>query len=441
MHPLDTQSAKQQAEQTANQNYTQLQTEVLSTVRRRLSSRKMRLDDSDLEEAYCQAWHGVYETIKRGNPVVNLTGMLIEITWRRAVDIYRELRPSQRTSLEPEEPALELDLDTQLDDQIRLKRLITLARNRLNPRECEAIGLCIIHGYSRPEAAKLMGLNRRQIEKLMDAATKKIGGIVTAISTRGCGGDEWARLMRSYALGLIAENDRDYPRAAEHIAQCATCRRYVNALRGLAAVLPPALPFGPLANTGHSGSFLTHLLSKLFRHSHSGSITNIGTTTSTATAGTSGASLINTGAITKGVAILAAGAAALALASHSKHHTVAQEPSPAQTRVPINTGATTNSAAASTYQAATTLQSIRSSPLARHRLSNSVAKTLRVNAPSHPRPQKRASELGIEDGARYSPPSASPTPPALPTHSTPVVDPTAPMASSVAVNHEFGFER
>ena len=56
----------------------------------------------------------------------------------------------------------------------KLKRFIARVRGRLNPRECEAVSLCVIHGYTRPEAAKLLGLERSQMEKLMDGATKKI---------------------------------------------------------------------------------------------------------------------------------------------------------------------------------------------------------------------------------------------------------------------------
>src|ERR1022692_4362289 len=352
MHRFDVQSPEQQAEKAATENYRKLQAEVIGTVRHRLSSRKMLLDESDLEEAYCQAWHGVCETIKRGTPVSNLTGMLIEITWRRAVDLYRELRPSQRVDLQVEEPIVDLDVDAQLDDQIKLKRFIAQVRGRLNPRECEAVSLCVIHGYPRPEAAKLMGLQRRQMEKLMDGATQKIGGVVASISTRGCGGDEWTRLMRSYALGLIAEDDRDYPRAAEHVSQCAACRRYVNGLRGLAAILPPVLPFGPVADAGHGAGILAHL-ERLFRNGHSGGMAGAGSALRTTGAGAAGSagggslvSSLSTGTIAKGVAVLAAGAAALAFAAHGgkAHHTVARRAAPSQAQTQISASASASAA-------------------------------------------------------------------------------------------------
>jgi DNA-directed RNA polymerase specialized sigma24 family protein len=445
MHRFDGQSPAQQAENAANENYRKLQAEVIGAVIRKLSSRKMRLDESDLEEAYCQAWHGVYETIKRGTPVSNLTGMLIEITWRRTVDTYRDLRPGQRVDLEVGAPIADLDVDEQLDDKIKLRRFIAQVRGRLNPRECEAVSLCVIHGYPRPEAAKLMGLQRRQMEKLMDGATKKIGGVIASISTRGCGGDEWARLMRSYALGLIAEDDRDYLRAAEHVSQCAACRRYVNGLRGLSAILPPVLPFGPVADAGHGTGILAHL-ERLFRNGHSGGMTGAGSALRTTGAGAAGSasggslvsSSLSTGTIAKGVAVLAAGAAALALAAHDgkAHHVITRRTSPAQAQTQIPASAP---ASAALPQGATALSQDSASVRVHHsvvrRRAHALAKR-RIGGGSAPGPQggssapgRAGSEFGIED-ARYSSPEPS-TPPT----------PREESSNSAAVNREFGWER
>ncbi len=444
MHRFDVQSPEQQAENAANENYRKLQPEVIGAVIRRLSSRKMHLDESDLEEAYCLAWHGVYETIKQGTLISNLTGMLIEFTWRRAVDIYRELRPGKRVDLEAHTPALDLDVDEHLDDQIKLKRFIKLARGRLNPRECEALSLCIIHGYQRPEAAKLMGLQRKQMEKLMDGATQKIGGIIASISTRGCGGDEWTRLIRNYALGLIAEDDRDYPRAAEHIAQCAACRRYVNGLRGLAAILPPILPFGPVADAGHGASILAHL-ERLFRNGHSGGIAGAESALRTTAAGTAGSagggglvSSLSTGTIAK-VAVVAAGAAALALATHGgkAHHAVARPTSPPQAQAQTASA----SASAPPPAARSSTASRQDSALQRHhsvgrRRTHVLTAKRRISGGPAPGPKggssppgRAGSEFGIED-ARYSPPAPS-TPPT----------PREESSGSTAVNREFGWER
>jgi len=424
MHRFDVQSPEQRAERAANENYRELQAEVIGTVRGKLTSRKMLLDESDLEEAYCQAWHGVCETIKRGTTVSNLTGLLVEITWRRAVDIYRELRPGRRVAVE-DEHGVDLDVDGQLDDQIKLRRFISRVRGRLNPRECEAVSLCVIHGYPRPEAAKLLGLERSQMEKLMDGATKKIGGIVASISARGCGEDEWARLMKSYALGLIAEDDRDYPRAAAHVAECESCLRYINGLRGLAAILPPVtLPLGAVA-TGHGVGILAHL-EHLFRNGHGGGgVEVLRTAGSGAAGGTGGAALassLSAGTLAKGVAVLAAGAVAAVLATHGgkAHHVVVRRTPTAQTQTYAPAPASASSTVAGSRSSA--------SSKGVHHGARAHARRRAVRAVRGLSTQPASSEFGIEN-ARYSSPASS-------TSSAPIES-----SGSSSVSHEFGFER
>ena len=446
MNRFDVNSPEQQAEKTVNDQYHELQAEVIGTVRRRLASRKMLVDDSDLDEAYCQAWHGVFETIKRGTQVSNLTGILIEITWRRTVDIYRELRPSQRVELDLEQTAVDLELDAQLDDQIKLKRFIAQLRSRLNPRECEAVSLCMIHGYPRAEAAKLMGLQRRQIEKLMDGATKKIGGIVASIATRGCGGDEWARLMQGYALGLIAEDDRDYPRAAEHVAQCAVCRRYVNGLRGLAATLPPALPFGPVANVGHGAGILAYL-ERLFRAGHGGGrISGAGDALKSAGAGGGGAGAgglagsLGAGPIAKGVVAVAVGAAALALATqdHKTHHAGARRrpPTTTQAQIPPSSVGHATQPTAPQRSPATTPRGEKTDHTHAHRALSArrsyvLAANTHVAQSPHSTPSEPAQTIPNAGGENVSsgPAASTPAPPA------------DESANAAAVNKEFGWER
>jgi predicted DNA-binding protein (UPF0251 family) len=319
-----------------------------------------------------------------------------------------------------------------LDDRIKLKRFIAQVRGRLSPRECEAVSLCVIQGYPRAEAAELMGLKRRQMEKLMDSATKKVGGIVASIAARGCGGDEWARLMQSYALGLIAEDDRDYPRAAEHVAQCASCSRYVNGLRGLAAIFPPVLPFGPLADAGHGAGILA-FLKHLFRGGHSGGrMAGAG-----AAGGGGGGSLagsLGTGTITKGVAVVAAGAAALALAAHDHkaHHS----------RAPQSVSATTPTQIPPSAVASATPPALRSSaatPIGAdttHRHNHHPSRTRRTYVLSADRHAAHGSQSGPSE------PEETPKVGGENSSSVPSAPPPAKESASVAaVKKEFGWER
>jgi DNA-directed RNA polymerase specialized sigma24 family protein len=427
------------AEQLVNENYRGLQAEVIGTVRHKLGARGMRLDESDLEEAYCQAWHGVCETIRRGKTVSNLTGLLVEISWRRAVDLYREQRPGQRVDLAVDEHSIELDVDAQLDDQIKLKRFIARVRDSLNPRECEAVSLCVIHGYTRPEAAEILGLTRPQIEKLMDRATKKIGGIVASINARGCGGDEWARLMQSYALGLIAEDDRDYPRAAEHVAECETCRRYVNGLRGLAAILPPVpVPFGLAGAAGAGGGILAYL-QRLIGRGHGGSSVGGGVSSTasaartvgagTASGGAGGGGLVGTlgtGTVAKGVAVLAAGAVTIALATHhtSRHRVAANHATAAGSQAGFPGDASP--------VVARQIVSSPAIPVGRRPDRAPKLRSRRADIASST-PRAAAREFGFER-TQYSLSTPAPSPPSPPPA-------TESSASSASVSREFGFER
>jgi DNA-directed RNA polymerase specialized sigma24 family protein len=434
---------KEQADRTATEHYGSLEAEVLAVVRRRLLSRNMRLDHSDLEEAYCQAWHGVCEQIKAGTKIANLTGMLVEITWRRAVDTYRQPHPGQHADVDIGAHGVEVDLDQQLDDQEKLQRFIKRLKGRLSEQECQAVGLCLIHGYTRPEARKLLGIkDEARMQKLMDGATKKIGAIVASISARGCGDDEWARLLRAYALGTLTEADRDYRPAKEHIEDCTACHRYVMGLRGLAAIVPPVgLPFMPLG--GHEAGILAHL-EHLFNGHGSASATASSALQSTATAGSAGAagggaSFVSSLGGAKGLAVVlavAATAGAAAIHGSGSHH-----------RLPARHASVSRTAPASSYLPAQSANLPASaalqSDLASERERGARTQRAEPRRHRHAASRKRAhahTQLGLqgEQGHTTSPPLT----PSVGASSGPVSgNSSAPGASVGAVEKEFGPER
>jgi DNA-directed RNA polymerase specialized sigma24 family protein len=312
-------SLAEQADATVNAHYRELEGEVLRAVQSRLAARRMQMDRSDVEEAYCLAWNGVWELIKRGEEIRSLTATLIEITWRRAVDTYRELRTGQYADVEIEERPGEQDFIEQLDDRLKLQRLIRRLRERLNAKECEAVSLCVIQGYSRREAGEMLGMEESALQRLMDSATLKLGGVIASIDARGCGDGEWTRLLRAFALGVLSEEDRDHSRATAHIETCAPCRRYVMCLRGLAAVMPPmGLPLMPAG--GHEAGILAHL-EKVLSSGHSGAAGAATAVQGGAGVGVAGGGWLgslSTGAVLKGAAVLAvAGVAAVSVGGHS----------------------------------------------------------------------------------------------------------------------------
>lgn len=241
------------AEDTVRAYYEPLKADVLRSVAGKLrGAGAMGMGPHDLDDAYNQGWQGVYEHVLQGKPLV-LPGLLFTITYRRALDIYRTKHGDRWADVDLDSQSVEVDLARALDDQQKLRRLFSRLKERLNETEREAVALCVLRGYPRAEAADQLRVDRSAFERIMDGAMKKISTVVASIEARGCGDDEWARLMRSYAFGVLAEDDRDYERAYAHVEApegCESCRRYVRALQGLSAILPPILP-EPSAKPGH----------------------------------------------------------------------------------------------------------------------------------------------------------------------------------------------
>ncbi len=320
------QTPQQQADALAQANLKQLESVVVNAVQGKLHARKMWLDKSDLEAAYNLGWHGVCQYIAEGGEVTNLTGFLIDITYKRAFDIYRQRHEGQHADADLATHSANGDVVEQVDDQLKIQELIARMKRRLNENERKAVTLCLLHGFRRREAADMLRIEQASFQRIMDSARKKLGGIVAEIDARGCEEGEWSRLLRSYALGLISETHRDYPRAKKHLDECEACERYVKGLRGLAAVMPPVgLPFMPML--GHEKAILAHLY-RMFGGGHGGASGAAAAQTAGGTAGAASGggglvSSISVGAAAKGAAVIAVAVVAVTIrSSHvaTKHH-------------------------------------------------------------------------------------------------------------------------
>jgi DNA-directed RNA polymerase specialized sigma24 family protein len=237
---------------------------VLATVRGRLGASGARLDRSDLDACYAQAWQGLYAAVLDGQEIANPTGWLTVVTFRRAVEELRAERHidhdhghrvtaaehgSHRSSTW--DPAEEPDLAAELDDRARLRHLFEGLRGRLNDREREAAAFCYLQGLSRSEAAARMGISEARMRKLMDgqgAGRPGVAGKVGELAETIRGGgwcEEQGSLMRGLAYGILDPDGERHRLALSHRSQCPACRAYVVSLRGLAAILPPVLlPWG-----------------------------------------------------------------------------------------------------------------------------------------------------------------------------------------------------
>jgi DNA-directed RNA polymerase specialized sigma24 family protein len=322
----DRSANEQTAEALVNANLRALEQPVMRTVESRLRAEKVVLPTPDLEAAYNHAWHGAYQAMVRGSKIENLTGLLVDITYKRSIDTYRQRHPAMQEEADLESVAIDVDLAERVDDQRKITRLVERLIRKLNTNERNAVTLCVLHGFKRPEAASILGVEEVAFQKIMDSATKKIAGVVAGMEARGCGGDEWARALRAFALGVTTADSPDYSRIEEHMTECASCTRYVAGLRGLAAVLPPiGLPLAPFG-------FLLGHIQRLIARGHGATTMGTATAQTTATvagttaggssaAGAGLSGLLGSGAIK--AAIVAAGiAAAGSLSVHAtpRHH-------------------------------------------------------------------------------------------------------------------------
>lgn len=232
--------------------YERSKPEVLRTVSAKLGGSPP--SGVDLEAAYNEAWHALYLRLEEGEEIANRKGFLVTVAYRRALSEHRAVRLEHAANGDLAEIAVEPDIEAHLDAETQLRRLRQGLRGALDERELQAATLCLLHGYSRPEAARLLGIAPRRMEKLMDRATRRINAVIDVVRP-----DElcasFDSMVRAFAVGMLDEEGERYRLARDHLADCSACRRKVLVLRGLGAVTPP-LPalFGLLAGaTGAAG--------------------------------------------------------------------------------------------------------------------------------------------------------------------------------------------
>ncbi|MCW3067691.1 MAG: polymerase, sigma-24 subunit, subfamily [Solirubrobacterales bacterium] len=245
------------AERLLREEFEGLRSRVLAKVRGRLRASGVRLDQTDLEACYAQAWQGLYSALLAGQDIANPAGWLVVVTFRRAIEEHRaRLRiPGERhgdtaiaTAVRARsDAAQERDVAAELDDRMRLRQLFEGLRGRLSTREREAAVLCYLQGLSRSQAAEQMGISDARLRKLMDGrgagqtgVAGKVGALVKTISS-GDWCEEQGSLMRGLAYGILDPDGERYRLAVMHRGECPACRAYVVSLRGLAVALPPVL--------------------------------------------------------------------------------------------------------------------------------------------------------------------------------------------------------
>lgn len=266
--------------------YERSRAEVQRTVAAKLG--REGLAGVDLGAAYNEAWHALYLRLAADEPVDNRIGFLVTVTYRRALSERRASRAERLDGdADLEGLGTEPDLDARLDAELQLRHFVQGLRAELDERELQAATLTYLHGLSRPEAAKVIGIPPRRMEKVMDRASKRIAAVIEAVRP-GELCEELDSPIRAFAVGLLDEEGERYAIARDHLATCPACRRKVLVLRGLGAIAPP-LP-GLAAAMGGVGA------------AGAGAVGLGGSGSGGATAGSSGAAAAGSGGAVAGSA-------------------------------------------------------------------------------------------------------------------------------------------
>jgi RNA polymerase sigma factor (sigma-70 family) len=229
------------AERLLRSQFEELRGSVLGAVRARLGS--TALDDADLEACYSQAWQGLYAAILGGQEIQHPAGWLILVTYRRAIDERRTR--SHASELHLDAAVSDPDFAAELDDRLKLQRLIEGLSVDLSERERQAAMLCYLQGLTREQAAARMGIAPKRMQKLMEGRGDGRPGVAAKVSaltrsiSEGHFCEEHASLMRAFAFGILDPEGERHQIALAHRRSCPSCRAYVLSLRGLSAVLPP----------------------------------------------------------------------------------------------------------------------------------------------------------------------------------------------------------
>jgi len=227
------------ADRLITDEYERSKGEVLRTVGSKLAAAGVKTSPADLEAPYNEAWHALYMKLSEGEEIGNRTGFLVTVTHRRALSEYRASRAGRRADgAELDNIGVELDLDSRMDAEIKVRHLVEGLRAGLSEREFEAATLCHLHGYTRPEAARAIGVKPKRMEKIMDGASNRIAAVIERVQA-GEHCESMSSLIRAYAVGMLDPEGEKYEQAEDHLSHCPACRRQVWVMRGLAAAVPP----------------------------------------------------------------------------------------------------------------------------------------------------------------------------------------------------------
>jgi RNA polymerase sigma factor (sigma-70 family) len=228
------------ADRVIEAEYEAFRPDVLRAANGKLAASKINFADLDMDGFYNQAWYGLYTKLQDGQQIESRKALLVQMTYRRAIDEYRRLHPDRHADpVVLETVGHEDPIEATLDQQQEFRHFVEGMRSSLNQRELQAATLCYVYGMSRPEAAEQVGVRPKRMEKIMDEVSRKMRPVLASIK-EGNWCEDRAVLINQFALGALEPGSEDHEEALRHLEGCPGCRRHVVGTRGLVAVTLPS---------------------------------------------------------------------------------------------------------------------------------------------------------------------------------------------------------
>lgn len=228
------------------------------------------ISDEIVEEAYNTAWSQLYRKIEAGELIRDPRGWLVTTTSRRIVDATRREHEDRRDDAADPDDALERAVGgvshaDAIASQDAARGMLRELAERLTDREMQLVRLLILDGLTQAEAADLLGIKPKRVNKLVTEtvlpALRKVGAdmLIAEADVRvsaWCSSDEAHSRLTAMALDLLDPDGDRYQIISSHLANCPRCRAALATKKAAAGVIPPI--FVPMG-VGTSGETLERL--------------------------------------------------------------------------------------------------------------------------------------------------------------------------------------
>ena len=277
--PLDEMRARRAAEE----NMEARRRVVMTGVREKLRKVGAAAPDQELDAGYNAAWNSLIALRASGQTVESEVGWLITTTFRRVIDWLRlehyDLREQDGVESDGIAELLAADegsLEQYVDQQRQLRSLLEAFRHEFNPRETLILFYAYVLELPRKEIARRLDMPLKRLNKLLDGYEMRDGhgaGSGEAVRAHGLkealarhidviAAGDWCEkhgsLIRAHALGWFEPGSAKYSAATEHLRSCPACRRYFQARRGIAMLLPPVSL--PMLDSSHGAGLVDQVL-------------------------------------------------------------------------------------------------------------------------------------------------------------------------------------